>query len=205
MRSAGSVYDEIRWNSKKETWEAVKRIGAIDLGTLDWVYEGIQGSYVFMSLQKSKGIGIKDTTNGMCSRYIHASTKDIIYVDGHIDMYSKWYYEDGNIIIHDSRYSDPNELKNTLNGVMLYYELAEPIITELGNDINLDYEVWDFGTEQMIATEPSAPIKASIVYGFNAVDSVRTAQLEIAELKTQIAQMQAIMASLTAQPVMINE
>jgi hypothetical protein len=109
------------------------------------------------------------------------------------------------VYIKDSTYTDAASFKSAMSGVMLFYELAEPIVTELGDDINLDYEVWDFGTEQMLSTEPSAPIKASIVYGFNAVDSVRTAQLEIAELKTQIAQMQAIMASMTAQSAALTE
>ena len=90
------------------------------------------------------------------------------------------------------------------DGNTTFYELAEPIITEYDEPFNLDYEVWDFGTEQMLSSRPSAPIKAKIAYGFNAVDMVRTAQIEIAELKTQIAQMQTMMASLAAQPAMID-
>ena len=47
---------------------------------------------------------------------------------------------------------------------MLYYELAEPIVTEIEENINLDYPVWNVGTEKADANVPSTPLKADIRY-----------------------------------------
>ena len=184
MKSAGTAHDEIRYNKATQKWEAVKRIGEVDLGTLDWSYQELNGAFIFVSDRKSKEFGIKDTINGMCSRYIHVSATDnIVFVDGYVDMYSKWLFNDGNIIIHDSRYSNAKELKNLLSGVMLYYELAEPIVTEIEEDINLDYEVWNGGTEQAIADTPSTPFSAVIEYDFNANETIRQNKANINKIK----------------------
>ena len=68
--------------------------------------------------------------------------------------------------------------------------LANPTIYEYKEPFNLDFEVWDFGTEEMLASEPSAPIKAMIRYQFNAVDEVRELRQMIATLQATIANLQ---------------
>jgi hypothetical protein len=88
-------------------------------------------------------------------------------------------------------YDSLNSLLADLQGIPLYYELAEPTIIEYDEPFNLDYLVWDFGTEEIIADKPSAPLKADIIYQFNAVDEIR-------ELRQLIATMQAQLASLTS-------
>lgn len=48
--------------------------------------------------------------------------------------------------------------------------LAEPIVTEIDEkDFNLDFSVWNNGTEQAIAEGKSSALAADITYGFNAV------------------------------------
>lgn len=81
---------------------------------------------------------------------------------------------------------------------MLYYQLAEPTIIEYDEPFNLDYRVADFGTEEIIAPQPSAPLAADIIYQFNAVDMIREHELEITELQRIIATMQAQLTSLTS-------
>lgn len=81
---------------------------------------------------------------------------------------------------------------------ILYYQLAEPTIIEYDEPFNLDYKVADFGTEEIIAPQPSAPISADIIYQFNAVDMIREHELEITELQRIIATMQAQLTSLTS-------
>ena len=95
----------------------------------------------------------------------------------------------GALYISDLDINDAEALKTYLQGVSLYYELATPTIVEYDEPFNLDYEVWDFGTEEMLTSEPSAPIKAMIRYQFNAVDEVR-------ELRQMIATLQATIANL---------
>lgn len=198
MRSAGTASDKVYNKNGKGYIE--KRIGVVDLGSLNWAYIApVMGASVPNIFRPTT---YAERIDGLlCENYI-VDTK-IALDDSATNKSIK--REGGSVYIKDTAYTDAATFKAAMSGVMLYYELAEPEILEFDEPFNLDYEVWDFGTEQMIATEPSAPIKASIVYGFNAVDSVRTAQLEIAELKTQIAQMQAIMASMTAQPAALTE
>ena len=58
------------------------------------------------------------------------------------------------------------------DGEVTCYPLAEPIVTELDEADqfkDLDYQVWNGGTEKAIAEGKSAPLAADITYGFNAV------------------------------------
>lgn len=196
MRSAGTASDKVYNKNGKGYIE--KHIGVLDLGAIGWVYDDSNKQFYSEILAFLENVDIWNT-NVLCSKY---ATENKIYDDASYPHCRGFHTQ--RIYMVDPSFTDAATFQAAMSGVMLYYELAEPIITEYDEPFNLDYEVWDFGTEQMLSTEPSAPIKASIVYGFNAVDSVRTAQLEIAELKTQIAQMQAIMASMTSQPAMID-
>ena len=76
------------------------------------------------------------------------------------------------------------------DGTNTLYPLAKPIEVDLDPEVNMDYEVWDFGTEQMISDEFSTPIKADIVYGFNAVDRIRENTLDIQALYRMIVQLE---------------
>ena len=61
----------------------------------------------------------------------------------------------------------------SIQGVMLVYELDEPIVTPITEPLQLDYKVADFGTEKMLSDLPSSPFRADIVYQFNAADRIR--------------------------------
>lgn len=77
------------------------------------------------------------------------------------------------IYIKDTSYSDVTAFKEGIQGVYLYYELAEPKITPITEAIQLDYEVYDFGTERAFSFRDSAPFRADIVYQFNAEGRIR--------------------------------
>ena len=195
MRSAGNASDKVYNKNGKGYIE--KRIGVVDMGTLSYIYQKpIEGSVPHGYFRATVSDKAKGNANMLCGKYLTKADWTSIGVRGDESSYDVYF--------KDSAYTDAATFKAAMSGVMLYYELAEPEILEFDEPFNLDYEVWDFGTEQMIASKPSAPIKAKIAYGFNAVDMVRTAQIEIAELKTQIAQMQTMMASMAAQPAMID-
>lgn len=97
-----------------------------------------------------------------------------------------------------TQYSTAEELSASLGDTMVWYKSAEPTIIEYDEPFNLDYRVADFGTEEIIAPQPSAPISADIIYQFNAVDMIREHELEITELQRIIATMQAQLTSLTS-------
>lgn len=63
-----------------------------------------------------------------------------------------------------------------------YYILETPFQQIIDNHILIEYEVSDFGTEEIISIEPTTPIIADIQYGFNAVDVIRNNLFNIKEL-----------------------
>lgn len=187
--SAGSVYDKI--TEKK----AIKRIGKVDLGTLDWNYAtGVRLSNVFIAKQAGvKRHYTEVMPNAICVKYTPISvveTSKVDYAfDDVIDVNSV-YQSENSIVIRDTSFTDAASLKESLQGVYLYYELATPIEVDLDPEVNMDYEVWDFGTEQMISEGFSTPIRADIVYGFNAVDRIRENTLNIEDLIKRIVQLE---------------
>ena len=190
MKSAGTAHDKVYNKNGKGYIE--KRIGMVDMGSLEW----------YADSGRFNSSVIADIGGDIAYRYLNVICRYTETMSGADKTF--FVYENKQVFLHDSAYTDAVSLKAALKGVPLYYELATPEVIEYDEPFNVDYEVWDFGTEQILTSRPSAPIKASIVYGFNAVDSVRTAQLEIAELKTQIAQMQASMASMITQNVNVT-
>lgn len=85
------------------------------------------------------------------------------------------------------------------DGTTTYYELAEPIEVDLEEPLNLDYEVSDFGTEEVISDTPTAPLKADIIYQFNAVDRIRENSLSLEDLIKRVAALEAQNAALVQQ------
>ena len=79
------------------------------------------------------------------------------------------------ISIRDDRYTTTADLKTALSGVILYYTLATPTTVEIDPRLNMQFKVSDFGTERIMVPEGeiSAPPTMQIVYGLNAVDTIR--------------------------------
>ena len=200
MKSAGTSHDEIRYNKATQKWEAVKRIGEVDMGTLSWSASFAETNIFIARYSgiKSFGYGSRNV-NWICSKYLvqRSVSNDILVSDKYITQ--REYPENilGTIIVKDTSYTAAATFKSAMNGVMLCYELAEPIVTEIEEDINLDYEVWNGGTEQAIADTPSTPLKADIVYGFNAYGVIKDLREQVATMQTMMAQMQLAMASVT--------
>jgi hypothetical protein len=199
MKSAGSAHDEIRFNKTSGKWEAMQRLGSVDLGSaIVSIMNAYGGVYACVSLADMKlPTSDKDRQNGLlCAKYTIGQSAAL----ADLQDKSMLRFDDGIVYIKDSSYTDAASFKAAMQGVILYYELAEPIVTELDEaDQNFRdyYNVADFGTEQSQSSVPSAPFSADIIYQFNAVDMIREHELEITELQKVIATMQAQLASLT--------
>lgn len=113
MRSAGSAYDEINFLSQK----AIKRIGAVDLGTLDWGSN--PGTY---------------PTNSFYSVDFHDAKGDTRNIISN-GKFNNIYANNGGMIIaiteSDEKYDSNAAFKAAMSGVMLYYELATPVETAI--------------------------------------------------------------------------
>ena len=198
MRSAGSAHDEIRWNSTKQKWEAVTRIGEVDLGTINWNYKPVNETYPYGFFYSSLGEDLNDMKIGsdiLCARYSKGSfqTDKSIVSNASTSM----------IYVIDSSYTtDTTSFKEAMQGVMLYYELAKPDIEPITENVNLDYDVSDYGTEELIVAdgEQSAPLVADIEYSPNVLAVLKNAPdiaNDVDTLKSQVAALTAQLAALT--------
>lgn len=187
MRSAGTAHDEIRYNKATQKWEAVKRIGEVDLGTLDWILTSLQ--YFRANLPSDSIVPTNTDYNGyLCAKYERV---DFNLIYGQRVAFPCFGIPANNPVccVSDSSYTDISSFKAAMQGVILYYELAHPIVTEIQETFNLDYEVWNGGTEQAIADTPTSAFKADIIYGFNAYGVIKELREQIATLQAAIAKM----------------
>ena len=61
----------------------------------------------------------------------------------------------------------------TTDGKNTNYALATPIVTPIAEDVNLDYDCSDYGTEELISEGASAPLVADVVYAPNALSTLK--------------------------------
>lgn len=178
MNSIGDVKDELT------ATEAIQRIGVVDMGTLEWKNLDTSNSMFYLSAEEVAYLNMATTdntnapTNLVSSLHISAPTYDISNLDKVFRGPYKTEFS-GYLTIKDLAYTDATSFKTAMSGVMLYYELAEPIVTSIDKPLALDYQVWDFGTEEAIAEGKTTPLKASIVYEFNARDTIRANKLAL--------------------------
>ena len=134
--SAGTARNYVDYENKRY----VQCVQSVDLGTLSWV-AGVGGK---VSFQTSQVTGQKLTKNYsvppniICSKY---STKTQNELWGHINVtgITADANTDGSIDVNDTSYTDATAFKQAMQGVILYYELANPIITDISTLIPDDF------------------------------------------------------------------
>ena len=157
----------------------IKGTGKVDMGTLSYAYQPpIAGSFPLGFFYVDIANKAHGNINMLSGKY--DTTADWVNVGIRGDESAKTIY------VKDGAFANAASFKAAMQGVMLYYELAEPQVYEFAEPFNLDYEVADFGTEEVIASKPSAPISADIIYQFNAVDSIRDLLARIAVLESKV-------------------
>ena len=192
MKSAGSAHDEIRYNKASGKWEKVVRIVEMDMGSLDWFDDTFNGVPTFTSKSITNGVLHQyDTIGGaLIAKYSQMPTfAHLTSSDDKVFVFNSAAHAPNTLAVRDTAYTDAASFKAAMQGVILYYELAEPVIREIDEPIGTDYRVADFGTEQAISSIPSAPFSADIIYQFNAVDMIRELWLKVQELESRVAQL----------------
>lgn len=143
LRSAGSVYDELKPNGT-----LIRRLGIVDLGTLNWSYQGVFaqgfGVYVIDGLGSTNGI----VANAICAKYQVVNTGDTT-----TDKSIRLHYVNSSypclLEVIDTDYTDATTFKQSLSGVYLVYELATPTTTQSAPFAeNTDINNW--GTQEFI-------------------------------------------------------
>ena len=173
MKSARSVYDELT------TTQAIKRVGVIpDMSTLVWYYS----SQVFYAAIPN--IKVWSSNNFVTPLYL---------TGGYPNDKGTGIYEKNLLYIRDLAFTNVDDFKKHIKNVPLFYEMAKEEVINLPEPLNLDYKASDFGTEEAVMDDNSAPLKANIVYGFNAVDTIRNNRLDIANETQRATNVEAIL------------
>ena len=185
MKSAGSAYDEIRYNKATQKWEYSKgRFKSADLGELNWQYDSTNSRMYTNDLHDyimKPSVGWGNTL--LCAKYVN------ILWDSLQDKFVT-LLNSGRVYIKDTDYTDAATFKAAMAGVILYYESNDWEWVELDAEDqfrDLDYQVWNCGTEKAIAEGKSAPLAADITYGFNAIGKIKELEEAIKALQTKVA------------------
>lgn len=157
----------VDWKNRK----FVKMVERVDLGTLAWnKVAGYASRFVTYDIHDNA-----NTNNGICDRYPVGTSG----VGKRIFVYSEKVYVD------DSSYTDAASLKASLSGVMLYYELAEPIITDISSLLPADniLRVQPGGTVTPI-NEHGYAVPSAITYQHNVLNN-RAGTFEVEKIRAQ--------------------
>lgn len=129
--SAGTAYNYVDFENKKY----YKCVNRVDLGTLGFYSINYDKELYGFRCPIPKDIKSDSNNFGrrnnlLCYKYLDTPWKDAyLGIEKTISLLST------SIHINDSSYSDLNSFKNSLQGVYLYYELAEPIVTDISDII----------------------------------------------------------------------
>lgn len=138
--SAGTARNYIDYENKKY----YKCVDSMDLGMVNWQIETSPtfGTYfsTFVDSRKFKKIGdfTQKRHNILCDKYLTVK-RDVkeyvdktILLDGTVSVVTQ-------IQVKDTAYTDATTFKQAMSGVILYYELANPIITDISDLIDDDF------------------------------------------------------------------
>lgn len=137
--SAGTARNYVDYENKKY----VQCVNSVDLGTLDWKINTTSsvGNHFYGSVKhfNFKYLGAFGTTvyNVLCSKYRTVARSSNVFVDKTLTV-------DGvavvsQIQVKDTAYTDVTAFKQAMQGVILYYELANPIVTDISTLIDDDF------------------------------------------------------------------
>lgn len=126
--SAGTARNYIDYENKKY----VQCVGSLDLGTKNWLMykDGDYTPFFYLNAVSDIRGG---TSNFLCPKYQYVKI-------GVTDSASGLYVlENTTVRVRDTAYTDAATFKQAMQGVILYYELANPIITDISTLIPDDF------------------------------------------------------------------
>ena len=118
-------------------------MGSVDFGTLDWELNmtSAVGNHFYAPAKhlNFKYLGAFGTTiyNALCSKYRTVARSSNVFVDKTLTIDGVTVVSQ--IQVKDTAYTDATAFKQAMSGVMLYYELANPIVTDISTLIDDDF------------------------------------------------------------------
>ena len=112
-------------------------ISSVDLGTLDWTI----GEKISFQTKQIKGLKLTHNynvvPNVICAKYQSKTQNDLWGKD--VTGISADANADGYVYVNDTSYTDATTFKQAMSGVTLYYELANPVVTDISSLIPDDF------------------------------------------------------------------
>ena len=132
--SAGTARNYVDYENKKY----YQCVGSVDLGTLTWTAgESVSFKTHHLAGQKlTKSYSI--APNFICPKY-STKTQNESWGKTSITGISATSNVNGYIYVNDTSYTDATAFKQAMQGVMLYYELETPIVTDISSLIPDDF------------------------------------------------------------------
>lgn len=137
--SAGTARNYVDYENKQYH----QCVGSVDLGTLDWKFNTTSavGNHFYGSVKhlNFKYLGAFGTTtyNALCSKYRTVARSSSVFVDKTITIDGVTVVSQ--IQVKDTAYTDATAFKQAMQGVILYYELEKPIVTDISTLIPDDF------------------------------------------------------------------
>lgn len=134
--SAGTAKNWVDYENKKY-YQCVQ---SVDLGTLEW-FAGESGKVNFQTSQVTGQKLTKNYTilpNIICSKY-SAKVQNAMWGHTSATGITTNANVDGYVYVNDTSYTDVTAFKQAMQGVILYYELANPIVTDISTLIDDDF------------------------------------------------------------------
>jgi hypothetical protein len=137
--SAGTARNYVDYENKKY----VQCVGSVDLGTLNWGINTTStvGNHFYAPAKhlNFKYLGAFGTTiyNALCSKYRTVARSSNVFVDKTLAIDGVTVVSQ--IQVKDTAYTDAAAFKQAMSGVILYYELATPIVTDISTVLPDDF------------------------------------------------------------------
>ena len=138
--SAGTARNYVDYENKRY----VQCVNSVDLGTLTWTAGGGISSQTVFIASSRKICGQKLSYNSaiasniLCSKYL-AKSQNEVWSDAAPVGIATNATIDGYVYVNDTAYTDATAFKQAMQGVMLYYELETPIVTDISDLIDDDF------------------------------------------------------------------
>ena len=132
--SAGTVRNYVDYENKRY----VQCVQSVDLGTLSWrVGDSVSFKTFQLTGQKlTKNYDI--APNILCSKY-PTKTQNELWGKINVTGITTAANVDGYVYLNDTAYTDAAAFQQAMQGVMLYYELESPIVTDISTLIDDDF------------------------------------------------------------------
>ena len=132
--SAGTARNYVDYENKKY----VQCVGSVDLGTLSWRVDDRVSFETFQLTGQKLTKNYNIAPNILCSKY-PTKTQNELWGKINVTGITTAANVDGCVYLNDTAYTDAAAFQQAMQGVMLYYELESPIVTDISDIIPDDF------------------------------------------------------------------